>query len=139
MKEQIKNKLGTEDLAISKFSDSFSRIMVSTSSRGALKSDGTTSVKEINSADTAMAYSRYNLLFTQSLNMVVPMNLKLKAGDIMKVIFPGVQRTDKKEADDQQSGNYLIANVHHHFEAGQMVSSLKLVRDSYGLYGSSNK
>jgi len=139
LKEQIKNKLGAEDLAVSTFSDSFSRIMVSTSSRGALKSDGTTSVKETNSADTAMAYSRYNLLFTQALNMVVPMNLTLKVGDITKVVFPRVERSDNKEADDQQSGNYLIANVHHHFEGNQMVSSLKLIRDSYGLYGSTNQ
>jgi hypothetical protein len=25
--------------------------------------------------------------------------------------------------------------VRHHFEGGQMISSLKLIRDSYGLYG----
>lgn len=139
LKDQIKNKLGNEDIAVSKFSDSFSRIMVSSSSRGALNSDGTTSIKQTNSADTAMAFSRYNLLFTQSLNMVVPMNLKLKIGDIINVILPEVARGDNKEADPQQSGHYLTANVHHHFEAGQMVTSLRLVRDSYGLYGPINQ
>ena len=39
------------------------------------------------------------------------------------------------EVDAEQSGNYLIKEVRHHFEGNQMVSSLKLVRDSYGLYG----
>jgi hypothetical protein len=139
LKEQIKNKLGTQDLSVSKFGDYFSRVMVSTSSRGALRADGTTSIKEINSADSAMAYSRYNLLFSQSLNIVVPMNINLKAGDIVNIIFPKLERSENKEADEKQSGNYLIANVNHHFEPTQMVTSLKLVRDSYGLYGSRNQ
>jgi hypothetical protein len=139
LKDHLKNKLGNDELSISKFSESFSRVMVSTSSRGALKPDGTTGIKEINSADTAMAYSRYNLLFTQALNIVIPVNITLKVGDIIRVVFQSVERSDNKEADEQQSGNYLIANLHHHFEAQQLVTSLKLVRDSYGFYGATNQ
>jgi hypothetical protein len=46
---------------------------------------------------------------------------------------PGQGQT--KEVDEEQSGNYLIKELRHHFSGGQMLTSLRLVRDSYGLYG----
>lgn len=78
------------------------------------------------------------LLFTQSLNMVIPCNIRLKVGDIINAQFPKITRSDKKEADDEQSGKYLIKELRHHFEGNQMVTSVKLIRDSYGLYSSQN-
>lgn len=86
-------------------------------------------------ADMAKSFSRYNLLFTQSLNMIVPMNINLVAGGLIIAQFQKVEPSENKEVDPQQSGKYLIKEVRHHFEAGQSVTSLKLVRDSYGLYG----
>ncbi len=53
-------------------------------------------------------------------------------------MLPRIDRTDNKENDDEQSGNYLIKGLRHHFEGGQMITSLRLIRDSYGLYGSNN-
>ena len=141
LKDQIKNTLGTDDtIAVSKeLGDSWTRIMVRTSDRGVL--DKETVVKESGRdvADMAKSASRYNILFTQSLNMVVPCNIKLKAGDVIQAEFPAIEVTDKKQADKQQSGNYLIKELRHHFELNQVVTSLKLIRDSYGLYGSSNR
>lgn len=85
-------------------------------------------------ADMAKAAARYNLLFTQALNMVVPCNINLKAGDIIYCEFPAIQLSNSK-IDEEQSGNYLISQVRHHFEGTQMISSLNLIRDSYGVYG----
>jgi hypothetical protein len=109
--------------------------MVRTLDRGVLNSDGTVSPNERTGADMAKSYSRYNLLFTQALNMIVPCNVNLKAGDIINLEFLRVTASDDKEIDEEQSGFYLIKEVRHHFEPNQMVSSLRLVRDSYGLYG----
>jgi len=141
LKDQIKNKLGTDDtIAVSKeLGESWSRMMVRTSDRGVL--DNETVVKESGRdiADMAKSSSRYNILFTQSLNMVVPCNINLKAGDVIYAEFPAIEPSSSKEPDKQQSGNYLIKELRHHFEGSQNVTSLKLVRDSYGLYGSTTE
>lgn len=140
VKNQVKSKLGgAESIAVSdEFGDSISRIMVRTSDRGALKTDGSVSDKLRSGADMAMSYSRYNLLFTQALNMVVPCNVNLKVGGIIHAEFPRIDRNTNMTSDEEQSGYYLIKELRHHFEGGQMVTSLRLIRDSYGLY-SSNK
>jgi len=136
VKNQVKSKLGgAESIAVSdEFGDSISRIMVRTSDRGALKTDGSVSDKLRSGADMAMSYSRYNLLFTQALNMVVPCNVNLKVGGIIHAEFPRIDRNTNMTSDEEQSGYYLIKELRHHFEGGQMVTSLRLIRDSYGLY-----
>jgi len=140
VKDQVKSKLGgAESIAVSdEFGDSISRIMVRTSDRGGLKPDGSLSDKLRSGADMAMSYSRYNLLFTQALNMVVPCNVNLKVGGIIHAEFPRIDRSTNMTSDEEQSGYYLVKELRHHFEGGQMVTSLRLIRDSYGLY-SSNK
>lgn len=136
VKNQVKSKLGgAESIAVSdEFGDSISRIMVRTSDRGGLKPDGSVSDKLRSGADMAMSYSRYNLLFTQALNMVVPCNVNLKVGGIIHAEFPRIDRSTNMSSDEEQSGYYLIKELRHHFEGGQMVTSLRLIRDSYGLY-----
>jgi len=139
LKDEIGNKLGNNNIAVSdEFGDSISRIMVRVSDRGVLNSNGSISNKLRSGADMAKSYSRYNILFTQALNMVVPCNVSLKIGTIINVMLPRIDSTDNKENDDEQSGNYLIKGLRHHFEGGQMITSLRLIRDSYGLYGSNN-
>ena len=86
--------------------------------------------------DMAKSFSRYNMLFTQSLNIVVPCNVNLKVGELIRVIFPTVgpgSTPDEKPVDKESSGNYLIRSLRHHFDVagGQNVTSLNLVRDSY--------
>jgi len=81
---------------------------------------------------------RYNLLFTQVLNMTVPLNTNLKAGDIIDCKFPKITSSDAKEYDDEQSGLYMIKEICHHFDSEQSLSSMKLVRDTYGAYGTNN-
>jgi hypothetical protein len=137
MTEEIKSKLGGEGKLNypKEFGDKPSRILFRTSDVGVNDEAGDQSDSGRDVIDMAKSFSRYNLLFTQSLNMVVPLNVKLKVGSIIYAQFQKVDASQSGEVDEQQSGNYLIKELRHHFEGGQMVTSLKLVRDSYGLYG----
>ena len=85
----------------------------------------------------AKAFSRYTLLFQQSLNITVPCNINLRAGDIIKVQVPesGPNDNENKNLDQELSGFYLIRSLRHHFEIseGSNVTSLNLIRDSFGL------
>ena len=64
---------------------------------------------------------------------MVPMNVKLKSGDVIKLFYKMLRLKEYLESDEKKSGNYLIKELRHHFEANKMVTSLKLVRDSYGI------
>ncbi len=94
--------------------------------------------------DMARAFSRYTLLFTQSLNITVPCNIRLRAGGVINIVVPksgptnnegGTTSSDVKEVDQQLSGFYIIRSLRHHFELseGKNVTALNLIRDSFGL------
>jgi hypothetical protein len=137
LKDEIRSKLGTQDKLVipDGFEKSPSRILVRTSDRGTLDPNDISGSSGRDNVDMAKSFSRYNLLFTQSLNMVVPCNVNLRAGQIIEAQFPKVDTTQKTPGlDEEQSGKYLIKELRHHFEGNNMVTSLKLVRDSYGLY-----
>ena len=146
LKDEIKNasKLGTNDtIPVSEeLGTSISRILFRTSDIGVMDNDYTgnkfNDSQQRDIADMAKSASRYNILFTQSLNMVVPCNVKLKVGDVIYAEFPRIERSDNKRVDDEQSGLYLIKELRHHMEPGTVVTSLRLIRDSYGLYGAEN-
>ena len=59
------------------------------------------------------------------------MNTKLKVGDIIKCDFPRLNEGDA-EVDQSSSGKYLIKELCHHFMIGKNITSMKLIRDSYG-------
>lgn len=133
---EVKSKLGSSKPQFpTEFSNSPSRIMFRSADVGMLDPTGDIEDSGRDSTDMAKSFARYNLLFTQALNIVVPMNINLKAGNILYAQFQQIDAGKSAEVDPEQSGNYLIKEVRHHFEGGQMISSLKLVRDSYGLYG----
>jgi len=81
---------------------------------------------------------RYNVLFTQEVNMTVPLNTNLRAGDIIECKLPRVSGAGN-EFDDEQSGLYMIKELCHHFDKNQSITSMLLVRDTFGLYGKNNK
>jgi hypothetical protein len=97
--------------------------------------DGVIAKSGRDDGDMAKSFSRYNLLFTQALNILVPCNTKLKVGDVIYCEFPKIEGGITSDVDDQLSGNYVIRELRHHVAANQNTSSLKLMRDSYGLYG----
>lgn len=79
------------------------------------------------------AMMRYNLLFMQQLSMTVPVNTNLEVGDVIKCNFPRVSAT--KEYDREQSGLYMIKELCHSFDGTQSLTSMKLIRDTYGEFG----
>ena len=92
--------------------------------------------------DMAKSFSRYSLLFQQSLNITIACNNGIRVGQVINVVIPDVGPSesgdggaDDKSADLEISGIYLVRALRHHFELGdgRNVTSLNLVRDSYGL------
>ena len=129
LKEQLSTKLGGNELSVP--IDNMSRQVVRTSDHGVTSDDvNKTSGRDI--ADMAKSFARYNLLFTQSLNILVPCNINLKVGDIIACDFPALNQGQSTEVDHEASGKYLIKELRHHFAISQSTTSLKLIRDSYG-------
>ena len=87
----------------------------------------------------AQSLIRYNTLFTQVLSVTVPSNTNLRAGDIIECLFPKTTLSTKKEFDQQQSGLYMIKALCHHFDTFGSYTSMKLVRDTFGQFGTNNK
>ena len=80
----------------------------------------------------AKSISRYNLLFTQSKNLSIPMNINIKAGDIIRCSFPRLNSGQTKESDEREGGKWLVRGVHHRFKYNLNVTFLKINKDSYG-------
>jgi hypothetical protein len=88
----------------------------------------------------ARSTMRYNMLFSQAIQIQVPCNIKLKAGDIIICNFEAVTSDSKIQGPDPvMSGKYLIVNLCHHFDPLRSFTSLTLARDSYGLYTNKSK
>jgi hypothetical protein len=75
---------------------------------------------------------RYNNLFNQTLNVMIPSNTNLRAGDLIECLFPRISRGPAGEYDDNQNGLYMIKELCHHFDATNSYTSLKLIRDTFG-------
>ena len=130
---EVKNKLGKKFPVPKDFATRPSRLLFRQSDRG-ITDDKPTESNGREDGDMAKSFARYNLLFTQSLNISVPCNINLKVGNIIRIEFPrsDPSQTSYAEVDEEMSGLYIIREVCHHFELGQNVSSLRLIRDSYG-------
>ena len=80
----------------------------------------------------AQSMMRYGQLMSQIVEITVPLNTNLKAGDIMRCIFPSIDRSKKKSPDGQSSGLYMIRELAHYFDNKGSYTKLKIVRDSSG-------
>ena len=89
----------------------------------------------------AQAAMRYNILFSQLVDIQIPCNPNLKAGDTIDCYFEMITQSKKEQGahDPVQSGKYLIVDLCHHYEPTRSITSLTLARDSYGLYTNKNK
>jgi len=85
-------------------------------------------------AENTMAQSvmRYNQLFSVKTNITIPLDLSIKAGDIVKCDFPQVSGDNKQEKNEQTGGIYMVASVCHRVTQRESFSRLALVRDSFG-------
>lgn len=136
--------LGGKQVELPKLSDSSNktlgevptRILCSVLDVGTLDADVSKKYNAVPADYQAQAIMRYNILFTQTVNMIVPCNTDLKAGDIITCEFPKISREDKDEFDPDQSGLYMIKELCHHFEPNRSYTSMMLVRDTYGRHKS---
>jgi hypothetical protein len=81
----------------------------------------------------SQALMRYNLLLTQTINIMVPCNLDLNAGDSIECLFPRItENTKNQDYDREISGLYIIKELCHHFDTENSYTSLKLIRDTFG-------
>ena len=80
----------------------------------------------------AQSMMRYNQLLTQVLEITIPLNSSLTAGNLIRCEFPQTSDAKRKEPDPETSGLYMIKELAHYFDGKGSYSKLKLVRDSFG-------
>ena len=84
------------------------------------------------------SYVRNNLLFSQSINISIPLNTTLRAGDVINIKLP-VKKDDKgsktdsygNERTNDPSGKYLVSELRHVIGGGSGETQLKLIRDVF--------
>ena len=85
------------------------------------------------------ALMRYAMLHSQILDIQVPCNVQLMAGQVIKLNLENVTQGNKLVEKDNphRSGFYLILHLRHHFDPKHSYTSMTIARDTYGLYRSS--
>ena len=75
---------------------------------------------------------RYNQIFTQVIDIQIPLNTNLTAGSIIRCVFPQLSKVKRKQPDPEISGLYMIKELAHYFDGNGSYTKLKIVRDSFG-------
>jgi len=81
----------------------------------------------------AAGSTRYNILFSQKIAITVPCNTNLEVG--MKIILETenvAYCSGIDGPDERTSGQYIIQALCHYLDDSRSVTSLELIRDSYG-------
>jgi len=82
------------------------------------------------------AASRYNQLFMVKINITIAADFSLEAGELIFVDFPEQSSKSNPTYNERMSGVYMISALCHRITPGnkdyQAITSLELVRDSYG-------
>lgn len=80
----------------------------------------------------AISTVRYSLLYSQVLNIIIPCNPELKAGQLIEVEIPRPSSKQNKDMESTASGKYVIASLCHRFDENRKAfTSLSLIKDSY--------
>ena len=91
---------------------------------------------EINNDPTkwqAKSVMRYNLLHSQIVHIQIPCNVELEAGNLIDIQLESPSDpSEPTKFDETQSGQYIILHLCHHFDSDRSITSLTLVRDTYG-------
>ena len=82
--------------------------------------------------------TRYNLLFSQKHSITIPCNTQLEAGNTLTLMLESVSDEKELGPDQKQSGKYIIQSLCHYFDPEKSVTSIDLIRDSYGLHTSTS-
>ena len=75
---------------------------------------------------------RYNQLFTVQTTITIPGDFTIRAGDTVKCEFPQLESSKNTEKNRASSGIYMVAHVCHKITSENTLTSLSLVRDSFG-------
>jgi len=84
------------------------------------------------------SYIRNNLLFSQAMAISIPLNVLLRAGDVIDIELPLKKGDGDKPVDgtgndktNDPSGKYLICELRHFIGGGKGETQLKLTRDVF--------
>ena len=91
--------------------------------------------KEINlerQSITNQANMRYNQLGTIQVQVMLVGDFSLRAGDLIECDFPELSSKVNQQPSKKMSGIYMIADVCHRITPNDTLTSLNLIRDSYG-------
>ena len=138
---ELKPKLKKPPKLPDKLEDKPTRLMFRILDQGALQKGSTK--KDVQKRNELAVYQnksyiRNNLLFSQSLNISVPLNPDLRAGQMIEVKLP-LRKSDDgnpvssygSEKDNDVSGKYLISELRHLIGGGSAETQLELVRDAF--------
>ena len=122
------------------FTNKPSRITYNVSDIGGLPEGKTLSKqleksKEINlerQEITNQANMRYNQLGTIQVQVMLVGDFSLRAGDLIECDFPELSSKPNQQPSKKMSGIYMIADVCHRITPNDTLTSLNLIRDSYG-------
>lgn len=134
---EIMNHAGNDDAPEipNGLQNSPSRLMVKMLDNGQMDKSGKLEKPDKRMEYQAQSVSRYNLLFSQTLNITVPLNLTLTVGDVINVEFGQITKEEDKKGlkDKSKSGKYIVSKLKHVFGDNKGLTGLELVRDSYGV------
>jgi len=138
---ELKPKLKKPPKLPDKLEDKSTRLMFRILDSGALQKGSTK--KDVEKRNELAVYQnksyiRNSLLFSQSLNISIPINPDLRAGSMIEVKLPLKKGDDGKpvssygsEKDNDVSGKYLISELRHLIGGGKAETQLELVRDAF--------
>ena len=108
------------------------RLMTRILDRGTMDSDVKVDVNSDPAKVQSQSIARYNLLMTQAVQVTVACNSDLRVGMIVKLFFKNQSFEKGNEFDEHTSGLYMIKELCHQFTQRDSLTSMLLVRDSYG-------
>ena len=108
------------------------RLMTRILDRGTMDPDVKVDVNSDPAKVQSQSIARYNLLMTQAVSVTVACNSDLRAGMIVKLFFKNQSFEKGNEFDEHTSGLYMIKELCHQFTQTDSLTSMLLVRDSYG-------
>ena len=77
---------------------------------------------------------RYNELFRTKINIIIPGDFSIRAGDVVNCTFVNLN-TEVSGGSQTLSGKFIVANVCHKVNSEQTLSSIDIIRDSFGDIG----
>ena len=124
-------KTGSDDT----IEDTATRSLTGVLDIGVLARKDTNHLKKSNPLKFQMqSVTRYNTLFTNVLDITIPLNSNLEAGMCIECEFPPMSTatTGADAIDNKQSGAYLIKELCHHYDIEKSYTVMKILKDFAG-------